>query len=345
MKCLMRFDWVKLMRSALPSGKGIMSAWAKLASRAAFRKGHATYCGYKNEVIPGMWSGGIVGVKSILGVKSRAKAFEILNKLSELGYIQYTLDPETKKLTYQITDWVIKCSGADCDDGAVYTTNGYGFMCLPRNITEKLIEKKYVFEESDAWLDIWCHTVSKDKSNAFSFLAPSIQYGRHGAILTLEALGERWRWEKTKVWRFFRKYADTFMLKRLPGSYGCIIFNLNYPSNTEPPSDEDIIRILNEIRICAENTQKFDADHEHIKKMVCWYSKRVIDKLCLDKSKNSVSESEHIIRVYISHCWNCKSLNDCGDIYYNPLIPVSDNIRGPTVDLTTIAKEFFDYEP
>ncbi|UKI37289.1 MAG: hypothetical protein L6V93_03650 [Clostridiales bacterium] len=45
------------MRSCLPQGKGVMGAWMKLASRAAFRKGIATYCGYKNEVSPGMWSG------------------------------------------------------------------------------------------------------------------------------------------------------------------------------------------------------------------------------------------------------------------------------------------------
>ena len=51
MKCLMRYGWVKLMRSHLPEGKGILGMWAKLASRAAFRKGHATYCGYKNELL------------------------------------------------------------------------------------------------------------------------------------------------------------------------------------------------------------------------------------------------------------------------------------------------------
>ena len=39
MKCLMKYQWVKLPRNHLPEGKGIMSAWAKLASRAAFRKG------------------------------------------------------------------------------------------------------------------------------------------------------------------------------------------------------------------------------------------------------------------------------------------------------------------
>lgn len=57
MKCLMKYEWVKLMRSHLPQGKGVMGAWMKLASRAAFRRGIATYCGYKKEVVPGMWSG------------------------------------------------------------------------------------------------------------------------------------------------------------------------------------------------------------------------------------------------------------------------------------------------
>lgn len=130
MKCLMKYQWVKLPRNHLPEGKGIMNAWAKLASRAAFRKGQASYCGHINAVSPGMWSGGVVGLKSILGSRSRVKSLEALSKLSELGYISYSLNAKTKKLTYQITDWVIKCSGEECMDGTVYATEGYGFLCL-----------------------------------------------------------------------------------------------------------------------------------------------------------------------------------------------------------------------
>lgn len=170
MKCLMKYQWVKLPRNHLPEGKGIMNAWAKLASRAAFRKGQASYCGHINAVSPGMWSGGVVGLKSILGSRSRVKSLEALSKLSELGYISYSLNAKTKKLTYQITDWVIKCSGEECMDGTVYATEGYGFLCLPRNITDRLVEQQYIFDEADAWLDLWCHTVSEDPDNAFSFL-------------------------------------------------------------------------------------------------------------------------------------------------------------------------------
>lgn len=92
MKCLSKYKWVKLYRAALPQGKGIMGYWARLAGRAAFRQGNVQYCGYTNTVTPGMWSGGIVGLKSILGVKRHSQALQIMNELQHLGYISYSLD-------------------------------------------------------------------------------------------------------------------------------------------------------------------------------------------------------------------------------------------------------------
>ena len=161
-KCLFRYQWVKLPRAHLPVGKGIMGYWAKLASRAAFRKGRAKYCGYTAD-------------------------------------------------------------------------------------------QHYTFGESDAWLDLWCHTVWQETGNAFSYLAPAVQFGRLGAALTLEALGRRWSWEKTKVWSFFQKNGDAFALHRLPGSYGCLIFNRLYPLDTEAslPTCAEIERIIEKMRICA----------------------------------------------------------------------------------------------
>lgn len=83
MQCLMTYKWVKLLRSHLPEGKGLMGYWAKLASHAAFRKGQALYCGHINDVTPGMWSGGMVGLKRILGLKNRQVALDTMDKLSE----------------------------------------------------------------------------------------------------------------------------------------------------------------------------------------------------------------------------------------------------------------------
>ncbi len=187
MKCLRKYDWVKLPRSIPDMGKGRMGYWAKLASRAAFRKGNSKYCGHTNPVTPGMWAGGAVGLKSILGVRSRAAALDILEQLAALGYVKYSLDPVTKKLTYEITDWVIKCSGAECMDGAVYTTEGFGFLCLPRNITERLFAQKQTFEEADAWLDLWCHTTFEDRGNMVAWHSAKVIVARQGQSAHMEA--------------------------------------------------------------------------------------------------------------------------------------------------------------
>lgn len=302
MKCLLKYQWVKLPRNQLPPGKGIMGAWARLASRAAFRSGKARYCRYINEINVGGWVGGIVGLKSILTVKRRRQALDQMDKLSQLGFITYRLEANTKKLTYQVTDWVIKCSGEPCmGREAVYATEGYGFLCLPRNITQRLIEQHYQFDEADAWLDLWCHSVWQEPSNAFSALAPAVQFGQYGAVLTLESLGRRWGWEKTKVWRFFRKHADAFPLYKLPGAFGCLIFNAAYPTgeNVSMPSQNQVEHILREIRIKDTNAHgKQASGHDRICKLVAWYSRAVL----LQEKANSrvASEDCYITRAYFS---------------------------------------------
>lgn len=316
MKCLRKYKWIKLYRATVPSSKGIMCYWARLASRAAFRKGNARYCRYTNAVVPGMWSGGIVGLKSILGVKRRAQALQIMDELQSLGYISYNLDLNTKKLSYEIVDWVQTHSGPEADKGAVYVTEGYGFVCMPRSITERLAAQKRIFGEADAWLDLWCHTVYKDYGNAFSFLTPVIQYGKYGCVLTLEQLGARWGWEKTKVWRFFQKNCTTFALQKLPGSYGCLIFNLRYNSEKGDimPSEAKILFILDSIKKASRKGIEAQSDSERINKMIAWNSRSVMKQLQQDKKEESsdrVAVWDTYTRAYFSHGRNCKYRRNC----------------------------------
>lgn len=345
MKCLLKYRWVKLLRNMLPPGKGVMGAWARLAARAAFRNGQAIYCGHVNQLTLGSWSGGVVGLKSILGIKNRQKALEMLDKLSELGYIAYELDGHTKKLTYWIKDWVVQCSGVPCiGDEAIYATSGYGFLCLPRDITQRLVEAHYQFDESDAWLDIWCHTVWQDPNNAFSHTAPAVQFGRYGAVLTLESLGRRWGWEKTKVWRFFRKHVDAFPLLKLPGAFGCLIFNTAYPtgSPTALPTPAQVGHILKEMRLIASNTHFEGTGHERLGKLVAWYS-RHLPRTSGGKSPaqpgpdGRVALSPPIIRAYLSLCKNCRKCGkDCRGAPVcareEPIAPGPPSRAGPAED-------------
>lgn len=311
MSCLLKYRWVKLPRALVPSSKGVLGSWARLAARAAFRAGNGRYCGYLNAVTPGMWAGGIVGVKSILGVRRRGEALKILDELQTLGYITYTFDPITKKLEYCIRDWVLECSGEGCLDGTVYATDGYGFICLTRNISQRLVDGKTKFGDADAWLDLWCHTVWQDSGNAFSYMAPTVQFGTTGAALTLEALGRRWGWEKTKVWRFLHKYGDVFTLYRLPGSGGSLIFNKLYPADTAftPPDSKTIVRIITRIRILSGNAHAGLSENERINQLIRLYGEAIIAEL---ETQTRVALPRRITHVYFSHCRNCESrVYDC----------------------------------
>lgn len=330
MKCLFKYKWVKLRRDLLPRGKGIMGYWGKLASRVAFRKGNAFYCGHINEVEVGEWVGGMMGLKSILGVSNKQKALDILDKLSELGYIEYELDGDTKRLRYKILDYVFECSGAECENDNVYATNAFGFICVPRNITERLIEKGYVFEESDAWLDLWIHTIFNDKKNFLTFFSPGVTFDDFFSFLSLEALSKRWGWEKTKTWRFFQKNKEVYKLIRLPGTYGCLIYNKLYPANKEIkiPDSEKIEAILKKTKEIF-NEYGIDCRHSNLAVLIHEYSELLIEKYF--QKENSVALFDYIIRAYISPCWSfCNFFYDCKDILVFTKIELRKNkIRGP----------------
>ena len=328
MKCLLNYPWVKLPRDRVPNCKGLMGSWMRLAARAAFRKGEGHYCGYENPVEPGMWVGGIVGLKAILGLRRRDAALDIMRRLEQLGYLSWSLDPSTKRLSYTLSDWFVRFSGVECPDGAVYTTEGYGFVCVSREITQRLVEHNYKFEESDAWLDLWCHTTVEDPGNAFSFLAPTVQYGKYGVILTLETLGRRWGWEKTKVWRFFQAHGDVFALRRLPGSLGCLIFNLAYPCDAEvqTPATEEITALISELRLLGRAPQ---LDRTTMNRVIAWYSRHTA---IVNRPKPRVALSYNIYRAYLSPLEAGRSYRyDCGGVSIElpPGFHNIEQIRGP----------------
>lgn len=76
---------------------------------------------------------------------------------------------------------------------AVYVTQGYGFLRLPR---DGLIEKNSFFRNR-AWLDLWCYTTFDDCGNAFSFLEATIEFGKYSSVQSMEIHGKQLDWENT----------------------------------------------------------------------------------------------------------------------------------------------------
>ena len=216
MKCLERYAWVKLPRTQIPAGRSLLSNFMRLYASAAYRPGQARYCQYINEVHFGQWVGGIVGLKSILGLSSREQAFLVLEELSNWGLLEYEYDPKSKRLSYHISQTQ---RIAVPTQGIPIYAREQGFLCVPRTLTQPLIQAGYVFEEIDAWLDLWIHTIYRDSDSPLSNIVPLVQFDT-GPALTLASLGNRWGWERTKVWRFFKKYATPFFFSSCPVPMG-----------------------------------------------------------------------------------------------------------------------------
>ncbi len=176
--------------------------------------------------------------------------------LSNLGYLRYDLDRQTRKLTYEISDWVV-------------------------------------------------------------------QYRFTGAVMSLETLGQRWGWEKTKVWRFFQKHGDVFALYRLPSSYGCLIFNRQYPMGTAGPvlEEEDIVQLFQRFRAYAAGA---NCTRSGLNKLIRLYSHAVVAQTGLEgqeePAKSRVAVFAPIYRACISLCRNCKNcrsyIYDCRGMNY-----------------------------
>ena len=157
MSCLMKFKWVKIPRNVMPEGSGLLSDYIRVYSAAAITKGTIRYCQYENEVEEGMWAGGRVGLKSILRTKSASDALDRLKRLASFGILTYEYSPDTKLLSYKVREsYRIKNNKRGLP---VQCENTYGFVRVPRNVPDRLAAQGYVFEDSDVWIDLWCHGV------------------------------------------------------------------------------------------------------------------------------------------------------------------------------------------
>jgi hypothetical protein len=144
-----------------------------------------------------------------------------------------------------------------------------------------------------------------------------IQYGKYGVLLSMDFLGNRWGWERTKVWRFFQKHACTFGLHRMPGAYGSLIFNLAYFGDDRDtmPSEGKIMFLLGKIREASRKGIAANSDRDRVNRMIAWNSRKVLHALETScdvlSPKGRVAHSDSNTRAYFSHGRNCKYGRNC----------------------------------
>ena len=308
---LNKFDWVKVRRKDLDLPQSVLTDLLKLTASAAVQAGEILYCRHINEVAAGQWAGGVVGLKAILGEKNKTKAIDRLNTLAELGYVSYAIDNSTRKLTYNIIGYHPFLIQGDADFACV--DNKTGFFAISRNVADKLVANSVRFSDGDAIVDLWAHTVFKDAKNAFCCLSPAVQFGSHAA-LTLDFLGKRWRWEKSKVSRFFSKYTEYFTLYKLPGSFGSVIYNVKYLENFAAPSKEQVDMLCNAFLSFSKTTRR-GAVSDVFNTIISKYSKIIVKSWKNDECTKNSAESKVID--------NAEMIDETNDIIVDS--PKNDN--------------------
>lgn len=285
-KLLSNYPNVRISRSILPQSKGMLNDYLTLAYRCNYRDGTVKYCGYENYVKAGQWSGGIVGLTRMLKKRTHLHTTLALKELENWDYISVELgdggkmtitinglfasvlseveirffreyldilndDNKSKIATNQTTK--SQYSQIQNTSKKCYVNDNRGFIFLPRNLTKRLVDNKYKFDDGDAFLDVWLHTVYHESLQPFSENCPSILY-KSKPVITLDFLAQRWAWHKSKVCRFFKKYSNYFTLIKLQSSYGCIVFNTAYFNNNfSAPTQNDCFEIINQFKTYGEH--------------------------------------------------------------------------------------------
>lgn len=283
--CPINYKWVRVPRSLMPdNSKGLMKEYFKLAFASAYKDGVIKYCGYENKVKANQWVGGVTGLKRMFNSRSRDIALDKLFLLQDYNLVS-TFFEQGGKITVDLLDLVNfqscslkekvqketdkyisehfdELSQSEVENlqryalefnEKCYVNDNSGFICVPRNLTERLVDAGYVFDDADAFYDLYLHTVYNYSYNPFSETCPVVMYDENTSVITLDVLGQRWGWSKTKVSRFFKKFDAYFSLVKLQSSYGCVVFNKAFQTDSEivVPSQQDCFDIVNHFKSCG----------------------------------------------------------------------------------------------
>lgn len=284
-KCPVDYKWVKVPRNLVPTKcKGILKDYFKIAFASAYTDGVVKYCGHTNDIKAKQWIGGVTGLKRLLERRSIDTALDAVRFLKDIGLVtmlfeyggKITIDvpdivtPQTcsaeERAKKYVDRYILKHGGATLEEISrlyeyaenrnekCYVNDNSGFICIPRDLTERLVESHYDFDDADAFYDLYLHTVDRYERNPFSQICPTVMYKRGTSVFTLDYLCTRWGWTKCKVSRFFKKFSDYFSLVKLQSSYGCVIFNKVFQTDFEfiVPSQEDCFAIINEMKSRSE---------------------------------------------------------------------------------------------
>lgn len=306
-------------RNIRTNGSSGLFHYTVLCCYANFRTSYRRLDGISYTVYPGEWICRIPELMEHLRLRTRCGVLQVLDRLQEQGYIQYSLLGRGHLIKYRIKGWRRHNTVLDYNCSCQKET---GFFFLPISIANELISMKRC-SEMDIILDLWFSAVYNDTQVQGSFVGP-VAYFRNGSgcpLISYADLAQRWGISKATVGRILQKLAreNYISLLTFPGRHGTAIYLQNYLSTMFQLSDvmvdkEEVAMSLN---IKIELPEEPDAG-------VCVCEDIVTNEpLCVSKSSLDLIAAKvlNILEIQGIACSKCSKSR-------YKLYPLSDDCRG-----------------
>ena len=224
-------------RNIRTSGSSGLFHYTVLCSYANFRTSYRRLDGISYTVYPGEWVCRISELVEHLRLRTRRQALQILDKLQEQNFIQYSILGRGHLVKYRIKGWRRHNTVLDYNCPCQKET---GFFFLPISIANELISLEKC-SEMDIILDLWLSAVYNDTQVQGSFAGP-VAYFRNGSgcpLISYSELSQRWGISKATVGRVLKKLVKEGYISMLtfPGRHGTAIYLQNYLSTMFQVSD------------------------------------------------------------------------------------------------------------
>lgn len=163
-------------RNIRANGSSGLFHYTVLCSYANFRTSYRRLDGISYTVYPGEWVCRLSELVECLRLRTRRQALQILEKLQEQNFIQYSILGRGHLVKYRIKGWRRHNTVLDYNCPCQKET---GFFFLPISIANELISVDRC-SEMDIILDLWLSAVYNDTQVQGSFAGP-VAYFRNGS--------------------------------------------------------------------------------------------------------------------------------------------------------------------
>lgn len=311
------------------NGSSGLFHYTVLYSYANFRTSYRRLDGISYTVFPGDWICRLTELMESLRLRSRRQVIQVLERLQERGYIQYTLLGRGHIVKYRIKGWHRHNTILDYNCPCQKDT---GFFFLPVSVATELISAERC-SEMDIILGLWLSTIYNDTRVQGSFAGPVV-YFRNGSgcpLVSYSDLSYRWGISKSAVSRILKKLEQHVYISLLtfPGRHGTVIYLQNYLSTmfqiSDVMIDKDEVAMSLNIKI---NIPETESQEENGKASTVSKADIIVSKSNLDRIASKVLQLLALQGI---------SCAECSKISYM-LYPLSDDCIGKLEVETIIQK-------